>query len=661
MAITNAQQYQQLVNKPANGKRPGYRGDDANKAREARSREAKSSNKTSNKTSTTSSSNNNDDNRQTYNVDKKTVKTGPKPTDTRTLTSKDYDRGQSNFREQFDDTDEKYKEFGGYSGGARLADSDYRNFSGLRNQKYQNRIYNQARTNIINQLQQADLLTDEDDDMTVEQLRDKFQVSDDANSGTDYGNRSLNLDELKGIKSIQDYVNEGFYKKGGDFDNDPNNPNYKKDRIPGPFKPTGFPILDLMGKKMAGPLTQEYLTKQFNNLEDISSIPFNYKDDNSIKGLMERYEPNRYEREYGDNTGGGENQQQTDPCLGPNPPAYCNINNTPADPATPKRNLGGLAPRFAGSIFDFTGLANGGRAGYADGGMMEDTPEGGIMDLESGRQMYFLGKLVKKATRAVKKVVKSPIGKAALMYGLGAMGGSYGAGKGFFSKGMFNLGNMKTGLFGQAMKSGYSGPGIPGLFNKLGLTKTAGSMMPTLKGIFSASTLAGLMADKEEEDNGAYEKYIKDMGIDIDRHRYAPYRTLAPGIIGSNYQTGTQGRKDGGRMGYAEGSKEPVAKETMPLIDMDGKEMDLRAEGGFVPLGRMERADDVPARLSKNEFVFTADAVRNAGEGDIDKGAEVMYNMMKNLESGGEVSEESQGLEGAKEMFKTSQRLEEVL
>ena len=112
---------------------------------------------------------------------------------------------------------------------------------------------------------------------------------------------------------------------------------------------------------------------------------------------------------------------------------------------------------------------------------------------------------------------------------------------------------------------------------------------------------------------------------------------------------------------YAEGSEEPVAKKTMPLLDMDGQEMDLREEGGFVPLGRMERADDVPARLSKNEFVFTADAVRNAGEGDIDKGAEVMYNMMKNLESGGEVSEESQGLEGAREMFKTSQRLEEVI
>jgi hypothetical protein len=62
------------------------------------------------------------------------------------------------------------------------------------------------------------------------------------------------------------------------------------------------------------------------------------------------------------------NQQQTDPCLGPNPPAYCAVNNDPTDPATPDRNLGGLAPRFAGSIFDFTGLADGGRAGAMDGG-----------------------------------------------------------------------------------------------------------------------------------------------------------------------------------------------------------------------------------------------------------------------------------------------------
>ncbi len=181
---------------------------------------------------------------------------------------------------------------------------------------------------------------------------------------------------------------------------------------------------------------------------------------------------------------------------------------------------------------------------------------------------------------------------------------------------------------------------------------------PYLSILGGSTALAGLSGKDEDEDGPI--NYGLD--IDIDAIRANPYKFLPAGIIGSNYQRGTEGRKDGGRMGYQEGGDaEPVAKKTMPLLDMDGQEMDLGAEGGFVPLGRMERADDVPARLSKNEFVFTADAVRNAGDGDIDKGAEVMYNMMKNLESGGEVSEESQGLDGAREMFQTSKRLEEVL
>ena len=97
------------------------------------------------------------------------------------------------------------------------------------------------------------------------------------------------------------------------------------------------------------------------------------------------------------------------------------------------------------------------------------------------------------------------------------------------------------------------------------------------------------------------------------------------------------------------------------MMDMGGMEKDYRNEGGFVAIGGKERADDVPARLSKNEFVFTADAVRNAGGGDIDKGAEIMENMMENLEAGGKVSKTSQGLEGARAMFATQQRLEEVL
>jgi hypothetical protein len=81
------------------------------------------------------------------------------------------------------------------------------------------------------------------------------------------------------------------------------------------------------------------------------------------------------------------------------------------------------------------------------------------------------------------------------------------------------------------------------------------------------------------------------------------------------------GKAHGGRIGAEEGG----------LMSLGGNEMDLRG-GGFVPLGEQEKADDVPARLSKNEFVFTADAVRAAGGGNVDAGADKMYNTMKQLE-----------------------------
>ena len=240
----------------------------------------------------------------------------------------------------------------------------------------------------------------------------------------------------------------------------------------------------------------------------------------------------------------------------------------------------------------------------ADGGMIG----GGIMDA-AGRQQYFLGKLVKKAKRAVKKIVKSPIGKIGLL----AAGG-------------FGLNRAFPGTF-------FSGGKLTGL-GKLGLG--------------AALSVAPLLLQQEEEQGEGLSSTGVGPDIDLQAIRRNPFAFQAPGIAGS-------------RFAFAEGSKEPVAKKTMPLLDMGGKEMDLREEGGFVPIGRMEKADDVPARLSKNEFVFTADAVRNAGDGDVDKGAEVMYNMMKNLEAGGDVSEESQGKQGARRMFQTSQRLEEVL
>jgi hypothetical protein len=350
--------------------------------------------------------------------------------------------------------------------------------------------------------------------------------------------------------------------------------------------------------------------------------------------------------------------------------------------------------------------------------------EGGIMDLETGRQMYFLGKLVKKATRAVKKVAKSPIGKAALLYAGAAGLGSLGAGGGLsslFKLNTFapatvkaNLGTSFARLMGGKLMADPTGlfaegqlPGKQNIFQKaLGLVKDN-----PLEAITAASVVAGALTPNEENqaqllaDNTGFsieearnqilaarqddfrarafkaDGGIMRLGYDeagavmsekemkklAKSSLYKGFKTMygvSPEMAKENeaydkkFNIFEQLYKKGFQKG---GDVEPVAKKTMPLLDMGGKEMDLREDGGFVPIGRMEKADDVPARLSKNEFVFTADAVRNAGDGNVDKGAEVMYNMMKNLESGGDVSEESQGLSGARRMFQTSQRLEEVL
>jgi hypothetical protein len=98
----------------------------------------------------------------------------------------------------------------------------------------------------------------------------------------------------------------------------------------------------------------------------------------------------------------------------------------------------------------------------------------------------------------------------------------------------------------------------------------------------------------------------------------------------------------GGRAGYAFGDVVDQASGIMGLpqrINQAGvTELDLRETGGFIPpVGVKEKADDIPAMLSNNEFVFTADAVRNMGDGNVNKGAQRMYDMMKYLEKGGRV------------------------
>ena len=391
----------------------------------------------------------------------------------------------------------------------------------------------------------------------------------------------------------------------------------------------------------------------------------------------------------------GPDQQETDPCKGPNPPAYCFVGGNVPPPSDDDQDpTGGLAFRF-----------------MSRGGSPMDAPtEGGVMDLETGRQMYFLGKLVKKASRAVKKIVKSPIGKAAILGGAMYFGKNPGTLSKFFGTGTLNpfkqkisgVGTVSSGLGKLLSKVGltdfvtgdlttFGKFGIPfallpfltedeqeqlissrGKSFNIGETRdnpyTFASQVGSGSGIARAFSADGGRIGLKDGLSPALKQRMLELlkqGVPLDKlQEEAESQLLQDQFFEMRTGTGPGPlleAKEGGRIGYQEGSKEPVAKKTMPLLDMDGKEMDLRDDGGFVPIGRMEKADDVPARLSKNEFVFTADAVRNAGGGDVDKGAEVMYNMMKNLESGGEVSEESQGLEGAREMFQTSKRLEEVL
>jgi len=518
MAITNAQQYQQLVNKPANGKRPGYKGSDYGD--QAKGTGAYSGGPPGN-TGGGSTDRSRTTDRQDYNT---AIATGKNPL------GLDLSKGPP-------DLTPKEKEF--------------------------NRLNNLSFT-------------------------ERFRVNSLKNL---YDQKFGYKKATPGFLSVLNIMNPALnvYERS-----DPNLDDYGM---------TGKDLTDT-----------DRIADAINNAQDTGNIT-QTEFENAFFGPDGPPEPPK-----GDDG-------PSDPCKGPNPPAYCFVGirstaPTTTDPVvdTPKgipyrlMNKGGMT-----NPEDLIG-------GLADGNMDE-----------TGRQMYGLGKLIKKATRAVKKVVKSPIGKAALLYA----GGSYLSGSGMF-------GGLKGTLFGQA-GSRVGQPFVPfkeGLFTKLGLTKGGGSLMPTaLGGITAASALAGLMTPQEEEEE---QEEDRGKGLDIAGIRRNPY--LAMQRSGSPYRLMAEG-----------GNAEPVAKNVMPLLDMDGKEKDYRETGGFVDMGRMEKADDVPARLSKNEFVFTADAVRNAGEGDIDKGAEVMYNMMKNLESGGEVSEESQGLDGAKEMFQTSQRLEGVL
>jgi len=236
--------------------------------------------------------------------------------------------------------------------------------------------------------------------------------------------------------------------------------------------------------------------------------------------------------------------------------------------------------------------------------------------------------------------------------------------------------------------SGWITQGLQGLKNK-GITSTLGNIISDPKWMIPAASLvAGAFAKPEQElEGGAMSRgagiNLQDIAklanitdekqgqaIGLNFLPEASARKYSPEEMALTYAA-TEGAAKGGRIGYSEGGDDAewrkiynkykvkqialgqefvdfdefvdqhrvneaqggrIGANEGGLMSLGGMEMDLRG-GGFVPLGAKEKADDVPARLSKNEFVFTADAVRAAGGGDVDAGADKMYNTMKQLES----------------------------
>jgi len=281
-----------------------------------------------------------------------------------------------------------------------------------------------------------------------------------------------------------------------------------------------------------------------------------------------------------------------------------------------------------------------------------------ISRMQQSRQMYGLGSFVKKiakgvkgAVKGVKKFAKSDLGKAALLLG----GGYYlGGGNllGLQRAGMtgFSPANLPGigSLFSQNGKDGLIKRGIDtlGLGVAPGEKPTFGQMAK----VFGIGTLGGAAIDALTA-GGVEPGQVKDIET-LKMELANGYKLLNPGVgqkevddfVRNNIPV--QNKAYGGRIGYAFGNDpEQNAIQASGIMGLPlnenpagATELDLRETGGFIPpVGVKEKEDDIPAMLSNNEFVFTADAVRGMGDGDVNMGAQRMYDMMKKLENGGRV------------------------
>jgi len=298
-----------------------------------------------------------------------------------------------------------------------------------------------------------------------------------------------------------------------------------------------------------------------------------------------------------------------------------------------------------------------------------------ISRMQQPRQLYGLGSLVKSVSKGVKKAVKgvtdfakSDVGKtlglAALTFGIpgtqfkGVLGGKE------FSlfdkfKSMGDLGKTASVFAGSSL--------IGGLLSKAeqegdpeGITRNVSALKIKLADAYRNQRT---FADEEDEEAAIanqverdVSEYSKDMGrtpfSEGSKDKESKLAERVKELMDDGYEFGEavkeamreekQNYAKGGRIGYAMGDKaERNAVQAAGIMNLPLNqnpagvtELDLRKSGGFIPpVGVKEKADDIPAMLSNNEFVFTADAVRGMGDGNVNKGAQRMYDMMKSLEN----------------------------
>ena len=260
---------------------------------------------------------------------------------------------------------------------------------------------------------------------------------------------------------------------------------------------------------------------------------------------------------------------------------------------------------------------------------------------DGGRAQYGLGSLVKSVKKAVKGVVKGVkdnplLAAAALNFAPMLAGGSpfIGFGKGKFAGSLFNLPsissalNLKEGADAMnALKVGGAGAAITGLLS--GMEQQEGE---------TNQEFGQRKARVRDQLNVQFKRLYPQEANESDSDYNIRINAMVEAADDSTIPVGEMA--DGGRVMRAFGSDELVEQasgiEGLPInVNSKGvKELDLRETGGFIPpVGVKEKADDIPAMLSNNEFVFTADAVRAAGGGSVNKGAQRMYDLMKGLES----------------------------